>query len=87
QLIAQETGLKPGWFSHTIIDAHLYTKKADGSMAEYDHVPGLLEQLKREPRPLPTLTIARKPMKELTFEDFKITGYNPHGKLAFKVAV
>lgn len=87
QIIAQETGLKPGWFSHTIIDAHIYTKKADGTMAEYDHVPGLIEQLKREPRPLPTLTIAKKPMKELTFEDFKISGYNPHGKLAFKVAV
>jgi thymidylate synthase len=87
QMIAQETGLKPGWFGHTIVDAHIYTARADGAMAEYDHVPGLREQLNREPRPLPRLVIARKPFNELQFEDFKIEGYNPHPKIKFKVAV
>ena len=87
QMIAQETSLGLGWFSHTIVDAHIYTAKADGSMAEYDHVPGLREQLKREPRPLPRLEIAKKPFDQLAFEDFRITGYAPHPKIAFKVAV
>lgn len=87
QMLAQEVGLEPGIFSHHIIDAHIYTAKADGSMAEYDHIPGLLEQLEREPRPLPTLEIARKPLAELTFEDFTIHGYDPHPKIDFKVAV
>lgn len=87
QIIAQETGLGLGWFSHFIVDAHIYTASEDGSNAEYDHVPGLLEQLKRSPRPLPKLTIAKKPLDQLTFEDFAITGYDPHPKIDFKVAV
>lgn len=87
QIIAQETGLGLGWFSHFIVDAHIYTASEDGSNAAYDHVPGLLEQLKRSPRPLPTLTIAKKPIDQLTFEDFAVTGYDPHPKIDFKVAV
>lgn len=87
QMIAQEVGLELGWFSHTIVDAHIYTRKPDGTMAEYDHIPGLLEQLQREPRPLPRLHIARKPFNELRFEDFRLEGYHPHPKIKFKVAV
>lgn len=87
QMMAQETGLGLGWFSHTIVDAHVYTAKADGSMAEYDHVPGLREQLARAPRPLPRLVIAKKPFWDLKFEDFEIQGYAPHPKINFKVAV
>jgi thymidylate synthase len=87
QMIAQEVGLQVGYFSHTIVDAHVYTAKADGSMAEFDHVPGLREQLKREPRPLPRLIIAKKPFDELRYENFKVEGYHPHPKIKFKVAV
>lgn len=87
QMLAQETGLAVGHFAHTIIDAHIYTAKPDGSMAEYDHVPGLREQLTRAPRPLPQLVIAKKPFNELTFDDFKVEDYHPHPRLKFKVAV
>jgi len=87
QMIAQEVGLALGFFAHTIIDAHIYTAKENGDMPEYDHVPGLKEQLLREPRPLPTLEIAGKPLDELTFEDFSLNHYDPHGKINFKVAV
>jgi len=87
QMIAQETGLAVGEFAHTIIDAHIYTAKEDGSMSEYDHVPGLREQLQREPRPLPRLVIAKKPFDKLQFEDFRIEGYHPHPRIRFKVAV
>ncbi|MGD0652043.1 MAG: thymidylate synthase [Verrucomicrobiia bacterium] len=87
QMIAQEVGLQPGWFGHTIVDAHIYTAAPDSGLAEYDHVPGLREQLKREPRPLRRLVIAKKPFDELKFEDFKLEGYNPHPKIKFKVAV
>jgi thymidylate synthase len=82
QIIAQEVGLEVGFFSHTIVDAHIYT-----GISEYDHVPGLREQLKREPRPLPQLIIAKKPLNELRFEDFKVEGYDPHPRIKFKVAV
>jgi thymidylate synthase len=56
-------------------------------MEAYDHVAGLREQIKRELRPLPRLTIAKKPMKDLIFEDFKLEGYDPHPPISFKVAV
>ena len=56
-------------------------------MAAYDHVAGLEAQLERSPRPLPRLVIARKPMKDLRFEDFKVEGYDPHPPIPFKVAV
>jgi thymidylate synthase len=82
QMIAQEVGLHVGHFSHTIVDAHIYT-----GLPEYDHVPGLREQLTRELRPLPRLVIAKKPFNELKFEDFKVEGYTPHPKIKFKVAV
>jgi thymidylate synthase len=86
-MIAQETGLQLGYFGHTIIDAHIYTARPDSGMEEYDHVPGLREQLTRAPHPLPRLHIAKKPFNELRFEDFTVECYNPHPKIKFKVAV
>lgn len=75
--IAQEVGLEPGTFAHTIVDAHIYV----------NHVDGLREQLTRTPKKLPTLTIARKPVDELTLEDFKLEGYDPDPLIRFEVAV
>lgn len=87
QMIAQEVGLAVGEFGHTIVDAHIYCADKGSKMEAYDHVAGLKEQLGREPRALPRLTIARKPFGELRFEDFKVEGYEPHGPIVFKVAV
>lgn len=75
--IAQEVGLEPGIFAHTIVDAHIYE----------NHIDGLKEQLKREPKDLPKLTIANKPIDQLEFDDFKLTGYNPDPSIKFPVAV
>jgi len=75
--IAQEVGLKPGVFAHTIVDAHIYE----------NHIEGLEEQLKREPKKLPTLKIADKPVDQLEFEDFKLEGYDPDPPIKFPVAV
>lgn len=75
--IAQEVGLEPGTFAHTIVDAHIYV----------NHVDGLKEQLTRTPRELPTLEIVNKPVDELTFEDFKLHNYNPDPLIRFEVAV
>ncbi|MGH7439180.1 MAG: thymidylate synthase, partial [Polyangiaceae bacterium] len=81
------------------VDAHIYTGKADGSMAEYDHVPGLRKQLERSPRPLPKLTIdpSIKGLEDLRplldadtetlMKRFQLTGYAPHPAIPFKVAV
>ncbi len=87
QMIAQECGLKLGWFGHTIVDAHIYVADPGTPMAPYDHLAGLKEQLTRPPRPLPKLHIARKPFDDLKFEDFSVEGYDPHPPIGFKVAV
>jgi thymidylate synthase len=87
QMIAQEVGLRVGYFSHTIVDAHIYTAQSGSGKEDYDHIPGLREQLTRDPRPLPQLIIAKKPFNELKFEDFRVENYNPHPKIKFKVAV
>lgn len=75
--VAQEVGLEPGIFAHTIVDAHIYV----------NHVDGLRRQLEREPRPLPKLEIASKPVDSLTLEDFVLTDYNPMPGIKFEVAV
>lgn len=75
--IAQETELDPGVFAHTIVDAHIYE----------NHIEGLKEQIQRKPRKLPDLSIARKPVDQLTFDDFKLEGYDPHPSIKFEVAV
>ena len=72
---------------YNVVNASGFSARADGSMAEYDHVPGLRKQLERTPRALPKLTIAKKPFEELTFEDFELTGYEPDPPISFKVAV
>ncbi len=76
-MLAKECGYEPGEFAHTIIDAHIYE----------NHIDGLKEQLKREPRQLPTIKIADKPLHELKFEDFALENYNPHPLIKFDVAV
>lgn len=95
------TGIKPGIFAHTLCDLHIYTSKPDGSMAEHDHVPGLLEQRERSPKLLPRLVIDPS-IKELSdiealmgedvstkqiLEAFKLHDYDPHPAIKFKVAV
>lgn len=77
KIIAKEVGLQPGTFAHTIVDAHIYV----------NHIDGLKEQLKREPRELPSLEIADKPIDQLDFEDFTLKNYNPHPGIKFEVAV
>ncbi|MFW5978018.1 MAG: thymidylate synthase [Halohasta sp.] len=52
----------------------------------YDHVPGLLTQLSREPRSRPTIEIADKPLEELEFEDIRLVDYDPGDGIRFAVA-
>jgi thymidylate synthase len=99
ELFSRFTGIRAGIFAHTLVDAHIYTGKPDGSMAEYDHVPGLKLQLERAPRSLPRLTIDPairslddiKPLLSASTEEvmrhFVLTGYQPHPAISFKVAV
>ncbi len=54
----------------------------------YDHVPGLLEQLAREPKGRSTLTISDDAtVDNITYDDFELTDYDSHEGLKFSVAV
>lgn len=98
-LFSRLTGIKPGTFGHTLVDAHIYTSKPDGSMAEYDHIIGLEKQIKRVPKKLPTLKIDEEiktleDVMELLEADtdtllskFKLENYKPELGIKFKVAV
>ncbi len=76
-MVAQECDLKPGFFIHTIGDAHIYL----------DHLEGVKKQLLRHPTELPTVTIAKKPIFELEFEDFQLQNYVHQGFIKFPVSV
>ncbi len=77
QMIAQETDLELGEFSHYINDAHIYE----------NHIEGLKEQVKRKPMDLPILNISKKPFWDLSFEDFTLTNYQHHPIIKFPVAI
>ncbi len=79
-MVAHVTGLKPGAFIHTLGDAHLYL----------NHLAQADEQLARAPLPLPQLAIMRRNIDDIgafRFEDFVLTGYEPHAHIPAPVAV
>jgi thymidylate synthase len=78
-MIAQVTDLRPGELVQTIGDAHLYL----------NHLDQAREQLTREPRPLPRMALnpAVRALDDFRYEDFTLTGYDPHPHIAAPVAV
>lgn len=60
---------------------------SDGNEEKYDHVTAILEQLSREPRPMPQLRIADKPFNQLTVDDFVVENYDPHPPIRRSMAV
>ena len=78
-MMAQVTGLKAGDFVHTLGDAHLYL----------NHLEQADLQLSRSLRPLPAMTInpAINSIFGFRFEDFALSGYDPHPHIAAPVAV
>ncbi|MHB1109153.1 MAG: thymidylate synthase [Devosia sp.] len=79
QMMAQVTGLRPGDFVHSFGDVHLYA----------NHFEQAQLQLGRRPKPLPRLTINpdRRSIFDFEFEDFQITGYDPHPSIKAEIAV
>jgi thymidylate synthase len=78
-MMAQVCGYRPGDFIWTGGDCHLYL----------NHIEQAREQLARAPRALPTMTI--NPVIEdifaFRFEDFTLSGYDPHPHIKAPVAV
>jgi len=76
-MVAQECGLTPGFFVHTLGDAHIYL----------NHVEGLKTQLLREPLPLPQVRLRKRPFFEVQFEDIELENYQHHPFIKFPIAV
>jgi thymidylate synthase len=78
-MLAQQCDLEPGSFVWTGGDCHLYSNHLDQAQL----------QLEREPRALPKLTILRRPaaIDQYAYEDFEISGYEPHPHIKAEVAV
>jgi thymidylate synthase len=80
-MVAQQCDLDVGQFVHTFGDLHLYRNHLTEDI--------VFEQLAREPRPLPTLVIRRRPADIFgyRFEDFELVGYDPHPPIRAPIAV
>ena len=78
-MMAQVTGYKPGEFIHTFGDAHIYL----------NHMEQVRLQLTRELRPLPVMTVNPEVSDILTFkyDDFTLTGYDPHPAIKGEISV
>ena len=78
-MMAQVTGLEAGEFIHTLGDAHIYT----------NHFEQVKEQMSREPRALPKMTLNPevKDLFSFQYEDFTLSDYNPHPHIKGVVAV
>lgn len=79
QMMAQVTGLRAGDFVHTLGDAHIYS----------NHIEQVKLQLSRELRSLPIMQINPevKDIFGFDFDDFTLTGYDPHPHIKGDVAV
>lgn len=78
-MVAQQCDLKVGDFVWTGGDVHIYS----------NHLEQVKLQLTREPYPLPTLHLARKPetLFSFSFEDFQILNYQSHPGIKAPIAV
>ena len=78
-MVAQVCGLGAGDFVHTLGDAHLYL----------NHLEKADEQLSRTPRPLPEMHLNPdvKSIFDFRFEDFALSGYEPHPPIKAQVSV
>lgn len=82
-MIANHCELEVGEFIHTIGDAHIYL----------NHIDGVLEQLKREPKGMPTLQMPKiesfdvNYIRTLKVSEFKLLDYYPMESIKFDMAV
>ena len=78
-VLAQQADLAVGDLVWTGGDCHLYL----------NHLEQAELQLAREPNALPTLALLRRPpdIADYRYEDFRVTGYEPHAAIRAPVAV
>ncbi len=78
-MIADQCGLNVGEFIWTGGDCHIYL----------NHLEQVKLQLSRQPFPLPTLRIKRKPdsIFDYQYEDFELLNYQSHPSIAAPIAI
>jgi thymidylate synthase len=78
-MVAQVTGYVPGVFVHTLGDAHIYRNHLDQARL----------QLGRSPRPLPRMHLNPEvhSVFDFVYDDFTLSGYEPHPHIKAAVAV
>jgi len=78
-MVAQQTGLLPGEFIHTLGDAHIYI----------NHLEQVKLQLSREPYESPTMVIDPRggSLFDYQFEDFDLQDYRYHPHIKGEIAV
>jgi thymidylate synthase len=78
-MVAQVCRLQPGDFVHSFGDLHLYA----------NHLEQARLQLSREPRPLPVMKLnpAVADIHAFCYEDFELSGYDPHPAIKAPIAV
>jgi thymidylate synthase len=78
-MVAQVCGLKAAEFIHSFGDVHIYT----------NHIDQVKEQLSREPKGLPLVTLNSrvKDIDAFVYEDVILSDYDPHGPIKAPIAV
>jgi thymidylate synthase len=78
-IIAHLSGYQPGYLIHTIGDAHIYD----------NHIEQAREQLTREPRPLPKISISAEAttLENILPEHILLENYDPHPALRGEMTV
>jgi thymidylate synthase len=78
-MVSQIVGIPPGDFVHTFGDVHTYS----------NHQDQIKEQLKRKPRPFPTVKLNPnvKNIDDFKFEDITIENYDPYPPIKGEVTV
>lgn len=77
-ILAKILGYKPGEFVHTFGDVHIYE----------NHIDQVKEQLKRKPRPFPTIKLGKfKGLSDFRPEMVELVGYDPHPPIKAELTV
>ena len=78
-ILAQVTGNKPGEFVHTFGDVHVYEK----------HIEAAKEQLTREPKPWPTISLdsSFKEIDDFKPSHVKLENYDAHPPIKAELAL
>lgn len=77
-ILAKILGYKPGEFVHTFGDVHIYE----------NHIEQVKEQLKRKPRPFPTIKLSKfKDLDSFHPEMVELVGYDPHPPIKAELTV